>query len=268
MKRIDYHLHTRLCKHARGTIDEYVAQALSLDLDEIGFSDHNPMLQEFARPHRMDPGQFDRYVAMVREAQKKFPRLPIKLGLEADFLPGGEDFLKEQISRYPFDYVYGSVHYLGEWGFDDPVFIHVWDDYNVDNVYTRYFEALMQLIESRLFDIIAHPDLVKKFGHRPKNLDMESIYHRVCRCLKEASMCMEVNTAGLRKEVGEIYPVKRFLEIAYEHDVPIVIGSDAHAPEEVGKDYDRAVALARSAGYTHIQQFSRRRRTPVSIEDQ
>jgi len=265
MARIDYHLHTTLCKHAEGSIDQYVMHAVETGLDEIGFADHNPMPRGFDSPHRMDSSQLDHYWKMVRRAQKAFPQISIKCGLEADYLPGGEAFLKRQVNSYPFDYIYGSIHFIGDWNFDNPVFVHMWEHHDVDEIYARYFECLGKLIQSRIFDIIAHPDLIKKFGHRPKTLDLDSIYQDTCRRLREADMCLEVNTSGLRKPVGEIYPSARLLECAAKEGVPVVIGSDAHMPSHVGADYDKAAALIKSAGYTHIQQFSRRRRIPVPL---
>ncbi len=265
MTKIDYHLHTALCKHAVGTVEEYVEAALAAGFDEIGFADHNPLPDNFDIEHRMEASQDSEYLEMVARVQQKYSDITIKLGLEVDYLPGGEDFLREQIAGYPLDYVYGSVHYLGDWNFDNPVFVHRWENSNVDDIYQWYFKCLEDLIASRLFDIIAHPDLVKKFGHRPEKLDLEACYRRICTGLREADMCIEINTSGLRKEVGEIYPARRFLEIAFETGVPIVIGSDAHSPEEVGSAFDKGRELAQAVGYTHIQQFTRRKRKPVPM---
>jgi histidinol-phosphatase (PHP family) len=265
MKRIDYHIHTYLCKHAVGELDQYVEQAIKIGLDEIGFADHNPLPGGFDKAHRMDFSQLDLYYNLVMEAQKNHPGINIKFGLEADYLPGSEEFLRNQINKYPFDYVYGSIHYLDDWNFDNPVFVHKWDNCDVDEIYARYFDTLIQLIKLRVVDIIAHPDLVKKFGYRPKRLDLDAIYLDVCRSLRASDMCLEINTSGLRKEVAEIYPTRRFLEIACQNSVPVVIGSDAHTPSDTGADYDRAIDLARSVGYTHVQQFSKRKKVSVAI---
>ncbi|MCP4715018.1 MAG: histidinol phosphate phosphatase, partial [Deltaproteobacteria bacterium] len=135
----------------------------------------------------------------------------------------------------------------------------------VDHVYQRYFDTLLKMIDTGLFDIVTHPDLVKKFGHRPESLDLAALYHETAQRIRRQNMCLEVNTAGLRKEVGEIYPEKQFLEIARQYKVPIVIGSDAHCPGEVGADYAKAMALVRSVGYTHVQQFSGRTAVPVPL---
>ncbi len=267
MKKIDYHIHTPLCKHAFGNPSEYVEKAVAAGFCEIGFADHNPMPDGFDSEHRMEDSQLAPYVASVQRLQQDYAHITIKLGLEADYLPGGESFLAEQLAQYPFDYVYGSVHYIGDWNFDNPVFVHLWENRDVDDTYLRYFDCLEQLIDSGLFDIIAHPDLVKKFGHRPRKIDLQEIYRRICRKLSTAGMCIEINTSGLRKQIGEIYPEKAFLETACEHNVPIVIGSDAHRPEEVGADYTRAVDLARSVGYYQIQRFEGRKKTPVSLDD-
>lgn len=265
MARIDYHLHTYLCKHAVGQMEEYVDHALASGLEEIGFSDHNPLPGGFDSQHRMEERQIEAYLTMVQRMRECYPRMPIKTGFEVDFLPGAEEFLRIQLERYPFDYVYGSVHYLGDWNFDNPVFVHRWDTQDVDDLYARYFDCLDRMIHTRLFDIVAHADLIKKFGHRPAALDLDAIYERLCASLRATGMCLEINTAGLRKEVGEIYPERRMLEIACRYAVPIVFGSDAHRPDEVGYAFDYAAKLARSVGYTHSQRFSQRKREAVEL---
>ena len=265
MPRIDYHLHTALCHHAHGTPDQFAAAARVAGLDEIGFADHNPLPAALDDGNRMAEAQLPHYWDMIGQTRERFPDLHIKCGLEVDYLPGGETYLAQQIARFPFDYITGSVHYLGDWNFDNPIFLHRWDAEDVDGVYRAYFESLNQLIETGMFDILAHPDLVKKFGHRPRELDLEPLYWHTCQLLQRHDVCLEINTAGLRKQVAEIYPHQRFIEIAAQTGVTIVIGSDAHTPEEVGCDYDRAIASAQAAGFSHIQQFTRRQRTSVAL---
>ena len=109
MQKIDYHLHTYLCKHAVGSVEEYIAHALAIGLDEIGFADHNPLPGGFDSRHRMDEQQVETYFTLIREARQKYPQIQIKIGFEVDYLPGGEEYLQKQLESYPFDYVYGSV---------------------------------------------------------------------------------------------------------------------------------------------------------------
>ena len=205
------------------------------------------------------------YVERVRLAGEQHPQLRVKLALEVDFIPGREDWVRDLAARYPWDYLIGSVHYLSEsWDIDNPKRIALWRERDVFEVWTAYFERLTQAAESGLFDIIGHADLCKKFGFRPAN-DCAPLYRRFLAAARRGGVAIELNTAGLRKECREIYPSRTFLALAHQAGVPITFGSDAHAPEEVGADFDQAVALARSVGYTHTCRWTRRERTSVAL---
>ncbi|MFH1858301.1 MAG: histidinol-phosphatase HisJ [Candidatus Omnitrophota bacterium] len=245
---IDYHLHTKRCGHAEGEMAEYVEQAAALGLKEIGFSDHLPFLHKRDPRYTMPPEEFPQYVAEVEHLRKRYPQLRIKLGVEADFIPGYEKKLQELLCAYPLDYVIGSVHFIEGWGFDMSEEIEGWEEQDVDHVYREYFSLLRRSARVPFFDIIAHPDVVKKFGHRPKAAMGREIEETV-RVFREEGKTVEINTSGLRKPIREIYPSQSILEVCRRWDVPIVFGSDAHAPEEVGKDFNQAVLLAKKVGY-------------------
>jgi histidinol-phosphatase (PHP family) len=120
------------------------------------------------------------------------------------------------------------------------------------------------MAESCLFDFLAHPDLVKKFGHRPEG-DLMRFYRPTLDAIAEAGAVLEVSTAGLRKEVGEIYPSRQFLVAARERHIAIVINSDAHAPGEVAHEFDQAYKLVKEIGYTHVMRFANRKASAVRI---
>ena len=245
---IDYHIHTKRCGHAEGEMAEYVEQAIAAGLPEMGFSDHLPFI------HKRDPGytmaleELPRYTEEVERLRTRYPKIRIKLGIEADYFPGREKETEKLISSYAFDYVLGSVHFIDGWGFDIPEEKENWQGKDVDAVYRKYFELLRQSAGVSFFNIIGHSDLVKKFGHRPSvTLDRE--IDETARIFKEEGVSVEINTSGLRKPAKEIYPSHLLLEAYHRYEVPIVFGSDAHAPKEVGKDFDQARLLAKKAGY-------------------
>ncbi len=259
----DYHLHTPLCRHASGEPEAYARRAQEIGLTEIGFSDHAPMRQDNFDQWRMNFSQLDEYVAKIRAAQKQFPQLTIRLALEVDYLPGQEDWIRELAARHPWDYFIGSVHYVAEgWAVDDPHQLSEWKRRDVLEVWQIYFERLTRAAESGLFEIIGHADLPKKFGHRPDD-GCVPLYKKFLAAAKKSGCAMELNTAGLRKDCREIYPGRQLLELAFQYGVPITFGSDAHAPEEVGMDFDQAVHLARQAGYRESCRFVRRQRRSV-----
>jgi histidinol-phosphatase (PHP family) len=258
----DYHLHTPLCHHAVGHPREYVAQARNRGLQEIGFADHNPMPARYDN-WRMAKEELPRYVELVEEARAS--GFPVRLGLECDYLPGYEGWIEELSKRYPWDYLIGSVHYLGPgWDVDNPSLVYKFDQVPVDEIWELYWASYLRCIRSGLFDFVAHPDLPKKFGHRPK-ADPRPAYEKVIQALIDHNLAFELNTAGWRKEVREQYPAVEFLRLAASAGVPVLVNSDAHAPEEVGAGFAQAYALLRNAGYRETVRFHARRRVPTPL---
>jgi histidinol-phosphatase (PHP family) len=256
----DYHMHTPLCRHATGEPVDYAKQAIAAGLTEIGFSDHSPMREDNFDNWRMNFGQLDEYVEKVRKAQRDFPQLTIRLALEADYLPGHEEWIRELAARHPWDYFIGSVHYISDrWDIDNPAKISQWKNRDRFEVWSDYFGRLKKAAESKLFEIIGHVDLPKKFGHKAGR-DCTSLYEKFLDSARKSGCAIELNTAGLRKDCREIYPSREILELAFQKGVPITFGSDAHAPEEVGGGFDDAVQLAHSVGYRGCCRFARRKR--------
>lgn len=261
---VDYHLHTWRCGHATGRIAEYVQFAGTKGLREIGFADHIP--QYFLPPQRRDPSlamaeqELEAYIGEVQAAAAAVNDIAVRLGIEADYSLGQEEELKAILDRYPFDYVLGSVHYLGGWGFDNPAELHGYSERDIDALYREYFGLIQQMAATGLFDVVAHPDLLKKFGFRPR-ADVHSLYEETVRVIAAAGLVVEVNTAGLRHPAGEIYPAPVFLKLCYRYGVPVTLGSDAHRPEDVGRDFDRAVAILLQVGYREVAVFQKRRRS-------
>lgn len=260
----DYHTHTPLCRHAKGEPTELAAHAIYVGLQEMGFSDHNPMPKDDFDNWRMRAAELENYVAKVEQARRNHPGLIIKLGLEIDYLPGYEDWIRDLAARYPWDYLIGSVHYLSTWAIDHPEQISEWKRHDPSEVWTTYCDHLTKAAQSGLFDIIGHVDLCKKFCFYPRG-NHASLFEDFLRAAKDHGLAIELNTAGLRKDCREIYPSLAILQMAAREHVPITFGSDAHAPEEVGLNLAEAVQLARRAGYTHWLRFTQRRSEEVRL---
>jgi histidinol-phosphatase (PHP family) len=258
LPKVDYHMHTPLCGHAIGEPDEYVQQAKKVGLEEIGFSDHAPLVSHNDARYTMNPDQLSLYHEMIEAMQKKHAGFPIKLGLEADYLPGFESQTKKVLDGYPYDFVIGSIHFIDKWAFDDPDEQVKWKDKDIDRVYHDYYALLRKSAASGLFDIMGHVDLVKKFGHRAHE-DFTSEIEKTAKTFKDSGVVVEINTSGLRKPVKEIYPSLQILKIYKKADVPITFSSDSHDPKDVGRDYDKALALAKEAGYKEYVSFKKRK---------
>lgn len=263
----DYHLHTPLCLHAEGHPREYAAQALALGLAEIGMSDHNPMPEHFD-DWRMPISDFPVYLDMVEEARADVPEIPIRLALECDFIAGRGSWIEKQSRMASFDYLIGAVHYIAPgWDVDNPKHLSRWKDTGaVEHIWDQYWKLYREMIHTQLFDFHAHPDLPKKFGLRPEG-DLRRYYEPTVQALLDTNSVFEVSTAGLRKDVKEIYPSRDFLDLAFSAGVPIVISSDSHAPGEVGIHFDQALALVREVGYRTTVRFKGRQRFEVPLPE-
>ncbi|MGA9407402.1 MAG: histidinol-phosphatase HisJ [Bacteroidota bacterium] len=263
---VDYHTHNSLCKHADGSLEEYIVQAIAMKLKEIGCSDHAPMPNNFDALNRMTIDQFLKtYKPEVLALKEKYrDNIGVKFALEGDFFPGTEHWVKEFNSQHEFDYIIGSVHYLGEWGFDNPTNVHKYEERNVDAVYEQYYDHIKRSAAAKLFDIIGHCDLVKKFGHRPSK-NMEEVLREVFSVVKSADIAVEINTSGLRKPVKEVYPSEQILKIIREYNIPLTVGSDAHVPTDVGRDFDVAKQLVEKYGNGKISIFTKRQRSELRV---
>ena len=262
---VDYHLHTKLCGHAIGEPDDYVREAIGMGLSEIGFADHMPLLGRRDERLTMAPDDLPTYVDIVEDLRESVDEIRIRLGIEMDYFTGRMVEIGRVASEYEFDYVYGSVHYIDGWGFSDSRHLSSYQGRDPDETYVRYFEVFREAVLEGGFDIMAHPDLVKKHGITTQ-LPLDRMYGDAADALAEAGVAVEINTSGLRKAALDIYPTLPFLLACAERGVAVTLGSDAHAPGQVGMDFDMAVRLLRKAGVNEIATFEARKRTMRRID--
>jgi histidinol-phosphatase (PHP family) len=255
------HSHTPLCRHATGLPIEYGLAALRAGLAGITITCHNPMPDGFSASVRMLPDEWDVYQAIVRQATDHWAgRVDVRLGLEADYFPGYEDWLEKQIASAPLSYVLGSVHpqieeYKTRFRTADPV----------ENQRT-YFRLLADAAETRLFDCISHPDLIKNENVEAwqPELILDAIADSLDR-IAASGTAMELNTSGRLKRISEMNPFPQMLEMMCERNIPVVIGADAHIPERVGEGYDFALQTLANAGYDEVTYFVDRQPRRVKI---
>jgi histidinol-phosphatase (PHP family) len=266
----DYHVHLRPDDEGTRASDYFTAAnaeryreaASERGIAELGVSEHVhrfvQSLDVWTHPfwRRWAHDDLDAYCAFVRE------ETDLKLGIEADFVPGREDRMANLLEAREWDYVLGSVHFLRDEAVDMRGEWDVWRSSDPDKVWRRYFETLGEAARSGMFDVLAHPDLVKVWGEgapRP-DADPRRFYEIAMDGIAESDVAIEVSTAGLRKPVGEIYPDARFLEMCLEAGRPVALSSDAHVPEDLGYEYERAVEWLGDLGVTDVVVFDRRQR--------
>lgn len=260
----DYHVHTPLCRHAEGWPTEYAARAVELGLEELGFADHNPMPELFD-DWRMLREDLPRYFEAVEEARSQFPQLPIRLGLEMDFLDDASPWWEQLRGMADWDFWIGSVHYLPDgMEVDNPKYLSRYKDMDPEAIWSAYWKRYEACIRSGWFDFVAHPDLPKKFGFIPAG-DLRRFYEPCIQALVDTGIAYEINTAGLRKACRSLYPAAEFVALAHQAGVPVLINSDAHDPLELGAGFEEAVTLVREAGYQELVRFEGGRRKSVPL---
>jgi histidinol-phosphatase (PHP family) len=266
----DYHLHLRSDATDASAAEHYTLQnvrryrdaARARGIDELGCAEHvyrfvqalelwrHPFWQSYAHD------DIDEYCAFVRGSTD------LRLGIETDYVPGAEERTARLLAAREFDFVVGSVHFITDGAVDMDVY-SVWGaGQSAEAIWERYFRTIGDAARSGLFDILAHPDLVKYWGHarpRPEG-DLRRFYELALEGIAESGIAVEVSTAGLRKPVGELYPSAQFLRMCVEAGAPIALSSDAHRAEDVGADYDRALAELAAAGVAELCVFERRER--------
>jgi histidinol-phosphatase (PHP family) len=272
----DYHLHLR--PDEGGTtfdryftaenVERYRVAATAVGIEELGVAEHvyrfRQALDLWSHPLWLENANddLDAYCEFVRSTD-------LRLGVECDFVPGAEERTEAMLAARDFDYVVGSVHFVGEGdaavdhdGFD------VWEgDAGPEEIWTRYFDHFNRCARSGLFDILAHPDLVKVWGRgRPlPEGDLRRFYEPAVEAIVEGGSAVEISTAGLRKPVGELYPAREFAALVVEAGVPFALSSDAHVPEQIGFRYDDALAFLEELGVEEIAAFEGRQRRLVPL---
>lgn len=267
--RIDYHTHHERCGHAVGTLEQYIESAIAKRMEQIGLSDHMPLLHvdpasyypEMAMP--MD--ELPRYVEECLKLKEKYAgRIEVRVGLEGDYIEGCEDQIASIVNAYPWDYVIGSVHFLGTWDVTDFRQVHNWEGRSVIEVYGQYYDAIRKAAATGLYDFIGHIDAIKRFGYRPEE-DAAALEEAALQAVAKHGLAIEINAAGIHTAAKEMYPSPRMLQRANALGIPVTYGSDAHHPDRVGQKSEDAAALLRAAGYSELAVFKNRKRDTIPL---
>ncbi|MEI7027813.1 histidinol-phosphatase HisJ [Paenibacillus sp. y28] len=271
---IDYHTHHARCGHASGSLEEYVLRGIEIGLAQLGLSDHMPLLH--VDPATYLPGmampmqELPQYVDEAFRLKEQYKEhIDIRVGLEGDYIEGWEAEIERIVRAYPWDYVIGSVHFLGEWDISDSRQLAGWEGKDVLEVYKQYYDAVQKAARTGYYDYIGHVDVIKRFGYRPPQAQWDNevlaLERETLDVIQASGLAMELNASGLRMPVEEMFPSRRILEYAHRIGLPLTIGSDAHQPERLAQYLDQAAALLREVGFTELATFRNRRREMVQL---
>ena len=282
----DWHTHNELCRHAEGTIQDYIEKAIDMKLDLIGISDHFPYeylensklsirevpYQEYA----MRMNEVKSYLSKIEELKSKYAgKIKIRTAFEIDYFRSYEERLRKyfETTINKLDYILGSVHILHGrsklFAFDDRRFLNMYKEYeSIDSIYLEYYKKIQYMIKSKkfIFDILSHFDLPKKYNKRAIN--KEIVMNEAIKTLefaKKADLTIEINTGGLRKEVHEQYPSEEIMTEMFNLDIPVLLGSDSHHPNDLGYEFNTMIKLLKRIGYNKLAHFNKREREFIEI---
>jgi len=282
----DWHTHNALCRHAVGSIEDYIRKAIKLNLNVIGVSDHFPYeylsseipsLKDIPyEGYAMPTNNLESYILQLDNLKEKYlDQIHVRTAFEIDFFKHQNHMLNKYLKNYTdkLDYILGSVHVLfgkaGVFAFDDGRFLNKYNEYDVnDEIYIEYYDSLQVMINSPTFDldIVTHFDLPKKFDKKVE--DKEIVMEKVIETLelvKKHDLTVEINTSGLRKKVKEQYPSLEIIKILYDLDIPILLGSDAHKPEDVAYEFKNITKMVKNVGFNQLAHFEKRIRSYVDF---
>ena len=259
--RTDYHVHSTF-SDGKNAPSDYIETAIGNGLSELGFSEHLNLLipdQQWC----MNPSRIHEYISHIKRVRRETKDIEIKIGLEVDFFSGMEKEIFDFINTLDLDYVIGSVHYLGDTTVDSSQ--DFYKDKDLDSVWKSYFDLLFEAVESGLFDIIGHTDLVRIYNFKPVT-DPLPLYMELAHRMSLHDVAFEVNTNGRNRPLGDFYPDRRYLGVFSRENVPVCVNSDSHFPSRVGQYFDEAYALLRDAGFTEMCTFKKRERSGIPAD--
>ncbi len=272
---IDIHNHTSRCNHATGSMESYIKQAIAKHISVYGFSCHAPIKQGIDPNNRMPVADIQDYLNDIKVLKEKYKNtIHITSGFEVDFIKA--DFIYDEVLNSNVDYLIGSVHFIPQssekyslfnpkfWGFDNPEFIDQYEKKNIDEIWQNYFDSIQQMAKTQKFDVVGHLDLIKIFGFLPRK-SPKDIALKAIQQIKSSDMCVEINSAGLSKPIGEQYPSVELLKLCFDMDIPITFGSDAHKTNDINSGYDICVKLAKNIGYTKAVYYKKRQKIFTEI---
>ncbi|WP_106769425.1 histidinol-phosphatase HisJ [Paenibacillus faecalis] len=272
---IDYHTHHSRCGHAVGELEEYVKRGIELGLHHIGLSDHMPLIhvepEAYYPEMAMPMNELPRYVEECFSLKERYKgQIEVRVGLEGDYIEGYEEQIEKIILDYPWDYVIGSVHFLGEWDITDFRQTHGWEGKDPLEVYRQYYDAVGKAAATGLYDMMGHLDVIKRFGFSPGSEHIDEVVameKSALAAVKRSGKAMELNASGLSKACKEMFPSRRILEEAVKLGIPLTMGSDAHQPQKLGEHLDQARDMLIELGVKEVATFQRRNREMVTLKE-
>ena len=268
MQFLSFHGGHTTYSDGEGTPEDYVKRALALGFTSYGFSEHLPRPEKYRYPKEIGKpvrglATFLEYRQEILKLKKKYEgKIEILYGVEIDYFPDQEDYIRDYLKRYEFDYCIGSVHFVRGLPIDcgkEHLEKVIKELGSLSNVYIEYYKTIQKMLTMECFDIVGHLDVIKKYNEGCDDPKVWKTILETLEIIKKYGAVLDVNTAEYDKPCKELYPSKIILKEAYKLDIDVTLGDDSHAPEQIGRHFDRAIKELKSAGYKEIIKFSKKK---------
>lgn len=286
MKLMDYHTHNRRCGHALGEIEDYIKFAINKNFAEIGISDHfpleaiidDPQLTEIIKRASMETEEFPNYIKEIKRLKGKYEnKIRVLLSTELNFATPGRALSNQKKILDPFmddvDYLLGAIHDI-KWH-ESPIIIidpregsEALKKFGMEKITLEYIKKLEKLVATDYFDVIAHFDNYRILFRPNTPLYSENTWEKLLDLLdkiKNKEMAIEINTSGTRKEIGSQFPSDEIVKEIIKRDIPIMLGSDAHKPEDIGYMFEEITEKFKRLGLSYICRYENREQRIVKI---
>ncbi len=287
MKKVklwDYHVHTKLCNHARGTVEDYVKRAIKINLGEIGISDHFPMnlLPEESHDFAMSINEFPEYLDECKQARNRYKdEIIVKIASEVDYFPMTFQGYKKLVSPYleTMDYIIGSIHIIKipetkTFAIDGPIANEKFNLFGENKIFIAYYNTLIKMVKdgSDFYNIIGHMDLPKKYGDFLG--ESEKIWEKIeflLDLIEEKELVVEINHSGYYKPVGIQYPDDKIIRELVKRKIPIVLGSDSHQIKYLAYNFEKTLAKLKKMQFedkiqVNLCKFSKKEKTLIKLD--
>jgi len=269
---IDLHCHTNYGGHSEGSLIDCISSASQKGIKILGFSEHFPLPHDLydIAGSAMSRDNLQIYIYDIEDIKKTNNLLEkVLLGFETDYLPAFKDETKRKMEKIDYDYLIGSVHFMEGWSIDfsDEEFRKGLNKrygkdlrWSAKMAVNEYFSLVKEMIDSDLFQIVGHLDLIKKFNPNSAYFnEFESHYKNWVNTLldftKKKGMALEINSSGFDKPIKEQYPSRWIVEQCCSKKIPVTLGSDAHKPEEIARHFEKTIGMIKETGCKEIAYF-------------
>jgi histidinol-phosphatase (PHP family) len=264
--KTDYHIHTKFCNHAKGSIEDFILKSIEKGLSEILFLDHLTLFEKDFK-NSMTIKEVPLYFYTIKKLANKYKdKIIIKCGLETDFHPEYFDETEKICKKFDFDMIGASVHFVKGFNIASRKTKDQYAHIKKDELADEYFKNIEKMLEYSFFDTVCHFDLIYKFSKNPViNPEILEKINKILDKIKQKNISVEINTSGFDNPINRQFPSQKILEKCLEKKIDITVGSDAHSPDQVGRYFNEIFEFLKRLNFKHTAGYEKRNKYEIFL---